>query len=48
MPKKVLINDPIINEVTFDYLFTLSDNQRSILNAKELRSVKSAKKARHV
>ena len=47
MPKKVLLNDPVINEIAFDYLFALSAGQREKLNAKELRAVKSAKKCRH-
>jgi hypothetical protein len=46
MAKKIIINDPIINEVAFDYLYTLSAGQRNKLNAKELRAIKTPGRAR--
>lgn len=46
--RKVLINDPIVNELAFDALFHLSQpEQRGKLTNKELRATKTAKKARH-
>lgn len=46
MAQRVIINDPILNELTFDYLFTLSEGQRAKLNAKELRAIRTANRAR--
>lgn len=46
MAKRVIVNDPVINEITFDYLYTLSSGQRKKLNAKELRAIKSPTRAR--
>jgi hypothetical protein len=46
MAKKIIIHDPVLSEIAFDYLYTMSVGQRQKLNAKELRGVKSAKKAR--
>jgi len=45
---KILINDPIVNELAFDALFHLSQpDKRSKLNARELRAAKTAKQAKH-
>lgn len=46
MAQRVIIHDPIINEIAFDYLFALSIGQRQKLNAKELRACKSPGRAR--
>jgi hypothetical protein len=46
MPKKILINSPIINELVFDYLYNLTPAQKQKFSLKELRAIKSAKKAR--
>lgn len=45
--KRILVNSPIINELTFDCLFTMTENQRQKFVPKELRAIKTAKKARH-
>jgi len=47
MPAKITINSPIINELVFDYLFSLTPEQKRRFTPKELRAVKTAKKARH-
>jgi hypothetical protein len=44
--KRILINSPVINELTFDYLFSLTSEQREKFAPKELRAIKTAKKAR--
>jgi len=44
--KRILTNSPIINELVFDYLYNLMPEQRSKFSPKELRAIKSAKKAR--
>ncbi len=46
MSKKVLINDPIVNEMAFDYMFTVSKGDRQKLNGKELRAIRTARRAR--
>lgn len=46
MAKKVLVNDPIINEMAFDYLYTVSSNNRKKLNGKELRALRTSTRAR--
>ena len=45
--RKILIDAPILNELVFDYIFTLTKEQKSKFSPKELRAVKTAKKARH-
>jgi len=46
--RKTLINDPIVTELAFDALFHLSQpDKKGLLTARELRSTKTAKKARH-
>lgn len=45
---KVLINDPIVNELAFDALFHLSQPDKiGKLSVKELRAIKNANTARH-
>jgi len=44
--KRILVNSPIINELVFDYLYNLTPEQRLKFSPKELRAIKSAKKAR--
>ena len=44
--QKVLVNSPIINELTFDYLFTMTADQRKLFTPKELRFIRTAKRAR--
>lgn len=44
--KRIVVNSPILNEVVFDYLYNLTPEQKLKFSPKELRAVKSAKKAR--
>lgn len=44
--QKILVNSPIINELTFDYLFTMTPEQRKLFSPKELRFIRTAKRAR--
>ncbi len=46
MAQKTLINSPIINELVFDYLFTMTLEQRKMFTPKELRFIRTAKRAR--
>ncbi len=45
--RKILINSPILNELVFDYLFTLSEGDIKKLAPKEIRAIRTAKQARH-
>lgn len=44
--RKILINSPIINELCFDYLFGITAADRKKFSPKEIRAIKTAKKAR--
>jgi len=46
MPKKILVNSPIINELVFDHLYNLTPEQKLKFSPKELRAIKTARKAR--
>lgn len=44
--KRILINSPTINELVFDKLYNMNEQQRLKFTPKELRAFKSSKKAR--
>lgn len=46
MATRILVNSPILNEVVFDYLFGMTTAQKHKFAPKELRAIKTPKKAR--
>lgn len=44
--RRIVINDPVINEMAFDYLFSVSTGKRAKLNGKEIRAIRTATRAR--
>lgn len=46
MPKKVLLNDPVLNEFIFDWIFMASQEDKKRLSARQLRSIKTPKAAK--